>query len=68
MWVWRVRSSCARRKDTELVDVLALQHDDHIKTMGDTTPLLLDLVDRDALTRKLGGKGVAQPVGVSALR
>ena len=28
------------------MDVLALQHDDHIKTMGDTTPLLLDLVDQ----------------------
>lgn len=26
--------------------MLALQHDDHIKTMGDTTPLLLDLVDQ----------------------
>lgn len=31
---------------SELVDVLSLQHDDHIKTMGDTTPLLLDLVDQ----------------------
>jgi len=29
----------------ELVDVLSLQHDDQIKTMGDTTPLLLDIVD-----------------------
>jgi hypothetical protein len=31
---------------SELVDVLSLQHDDHIKTMGDTTPLLLDLIDQ----------------------
>ena len=31
---------------SELVDVLSLQHDDHIKSMGDTTPLLLDLVDQ----------------------
>jgi hypothetical protein len=30
----------------ELVDVLSLQHDDHIKSMGDTTPLLLDIVDQ----------------------
>ena len=30
----------------ELVDVLSLQADDHIKTMGDTTPLLLDIVDQ----------------------
>jgi hypothetical protein len=30
----------------ELVDVLALQHDDHIKSMGDTTPLLLDIIDQ----------------------
>jgi hypothetical protein len=29
----------------ELVDVLSLQHDDQIKAMGDTTPLLLDIVD-----------------------
>jgi len=28
------------------VDVLALQHDEHIRSMGDTTPLLLDLVDQ----------------------
>jgi len=31
---------------SELVDVLALQQDDHIKTMGDTTPLLLDILDQ----------------------
>lgn len=31
---------------SELVDVLSLQHDEHIKSMGDTTPLLLDLVDQ----------------------
>ena len=31
---------------SELVDVLSLQSDDHIKTMGDTTPLLLDIVDQ----------------------
>ena len=31
---------------SELVDVLALQHDDHIKTMGDTTPLILDIIDQ----------------------
>ena len=31
---------------TELVDVLALQHDDYIKSMGDTTPLLLDIVEQ----------------------
>lgn len=30
----------------ELVDVLSLQYDDHIKSMGDTTPLLLDIVDQ----------------------
>ena len=30
----------------ELVDVLSLQSEDHIKTMGDTTPLLLDIVDQ----------------------
>ena len=30
----------------EIVDVLALQHDDHIKTMGDTTPLILDIIDQ----------------------
>lgn len=31
---------------SELVDVLSLQHDEHIRSMGDTTPLLLDLVDQ----------------------
>jgi len=30
----------------ELVEVMALQHDEHIVNMGDTTPLLLDLVER----------------------
>lgn len=30
---------------SEIVDVLGLQHDDMIKSMGDTTPLLLDLVE-----------------------
>ena len=29
----------------EMVEVFALQHDDHIKTMGETTPLILDIVD-----------------------
>lgn len=29
----------------ELVDVLGLQHEDYIKTMGDTTPLLIDIVE-----------------------
>ena len=31
---------------SEIVDVLGLQHDDMIKSMGDTTPLLLDLVEQ----------------------
>jgi len=31
---------------SELVDVLSLHHDDYIKSMGDTTPLLLDLVEQ----------------------
>ena len=30
----------------DLVEVLALQHDDYIKSMGDTTPLLLDIVNQ----------------------
>ena len=30
----------------ELVDVLGMQHDEYIKKMGDTTPLLLDLVEQ----------------------
>ena len=30
---------------SELVDVLSLQSDDHIKQMGDTTPLILDMID-----------------------
>ena len=29
----------------ELVDTIGLQHDDYIKQMGDTTPLLLDIVE-----------------------
>ena len=30
----------------ELVDVLSLQHDEYIKNLGDSTPLLLDLVEQ----------------------
>lgn len=30
----------------EMVEHLGLQHDDHIKAMGDTTPLLLDILDQ----------------------
>lgn len=30
----------------DLVEMLALQHDDYIKSNGDTTPLLLDIVDQ----------------------
>ena len=30
----------------ELIDVLSLQHDEYIANMGDTTPLLLDLVEQ----------------------
>jgi hypothetical protein len=30
---------------SDLVEMLGLQHDDYIKSMGDTTPLLLDIVD-----------------------
>ena len=30
----------------ELVEHLGLQHDEHIKTMGDATPLLLDILDQ----------------------
>lgn len=29
----------------ELVDAMALQHDEHIKLMGDSTPLILDIVE-----------------------
>ena len=29
----------------ELVDMLSLQHDERIKMFGDTTPLLLDVVE-----------------------
>ena len=29
----------------DLVETMGLQHDEHIKSMGDTTPLLLDIVD-----------------------
>lgn len=29
----------------DLVETMGLQHDEHIKTMGDTTPLLLDIVE-----------------------
>lgn len=31
---------------SEMVEHLGLQHDEHIKTMGDTTPLLLDILDQ----------------------
>lgn len=31
---------------SELVDVLGLQHDEYIKNMGDTTPLLIDMVEQ----------------------
>ena len=30
----------------ELVDVLSLQHDDYIKSMGETTPLLIAIVEQ----------------------
>jgi len=30
----------------EMVDVLRIQSDDYVKTMGDTTPLLFDIVER----------------------
>lgn len=30
----------------ELIDVLGLQHDEYIKNMGDTTPLLIDIVEQ----------------------
>ena len=30
----------------ELVDVLGLQHDEYIKSTGDTTPLLIDMVEQ----------------------
>ena len=30
----------------ELVDVLGLQHDEYVKTAGDSTPLLLDMVEQ----------------------
>ena len=30
----------------EMVEHLGLQHDDHIKAMGDTTPLILDILDQ----------------------
>jgi hypothetical protein len=30
----------------ELADVLGLQHDEYVKSRGDTTPLLLDLVEQ----------------------
>ena len=30
----------------ELVDSMALQHDEHIQLMGDSTPLILDIVDQ----------------------
>jgi LisH len=30
----------------DIVEVLGLQHDEYIKSMGETTPLLLDLVEQ----------------------
>lgn len=30
----------------ELVEAMALQHDEHIKLMGDSTPLILDIVEQ----------------------
>lgn len=29
-----------------MVEHLGLQHDEHIKAMGDTTPLILDILDQ----------------------
>ena len=31
---------------SEIIDVLGLQKDDHLSTCGDSTPLLLDIVER----------------------
>lgn len=31
---------------SEMVEHLGLQHDEHIKAMGDTTPLILDILDQ----------------------
>lgn len=45
---------------SEIVDVLGLQHDDVIKSMGDTTPLLLDIVEQ------IKGNGSIRPNMVSA--
>jgi hypothetical protein len=45
---------------TEIVDVLGLQHDDVIKNMGDTTPLLLDIVEQ------IKGNGSIRPNMASA--
>jgi len=39
----------------ELVDTIGLQHDEYIKQMGDTTPLLLDIVEQ------IRNRGAVQP-------
>jgi hypothetical protein len=31
---------------SEIIDVLGLQKDEHLSTCGDSTPLLLDIVER----------------------